>query len=106
MSALLDHAPSRARPSVAALGDTALGPLAARLGLTPEDAAATRRHAERLESRGERAAALDAWRVAMVIEPGDPRTWRGMARCLRAAGHPTDAAALDRAATALEEKSR
>lgn len=86
-------------------GDRTIGPLAARLGLDGDHAAAARRHAERLESRGELGAALDAWRIAMVIEPGVHETWRGLARCLRAAGHELDAEKLDRAADLIRNRS-
>ena len=86
-------------------GAGTIGPLAARLGLDSEQAAAARRHAERLESRGDLGAALDAWRIAMVIEPGVHETWRGLARCLRAAGHELDAEKLDRAADLIRERS-
>lgn len=82
-----------------------LGPLASRLGLDGRHAAAARRHAERLESRGQVDAALDAWRVALFVEPTDPRTWRGLARCIRALGSRTDAEVLDQVADRLASKA-
>lgn len=83
-------------------GTPRISPLAARLGLTEEDAAAARREAERAESRGDHARALDAWRLALLIEPAEVATWRGLARAARRLGRSDEAMQVERAADAVE----
>lgn len=83
-------------------GDGRIGPLAARLGLTPRHALAARRQAEREESRGKIDHAIDAWVLAITIESTSPDAWRGLARCLRWSGHGKEACGLEKIAESLE----
>jgi|GEM_PF-2991265 hypothetical protein len=75
-----------------------ISPLAARLGLDEEDAAAARREAELAESRGDHARALDIHRIALFIEPSDASSWRGLARVARQLGAEQAAGRLEDAA--------
>lgn len=93
---------SELRPSGLSLEATArVSPLAARLGLGEEDAAAARREAERAESRGDHARALDIHRIALFIEPSDAASWRGLARTARQLGQLEAAARLEDAARVI-----
>lgn len=87
-------------------GTSRISPIAARLGLTEEDAAAARREAERAESRNDSARALDAWRLALVIEPSEPAAWRGLARAARHLGKTDEAVQLERAASVIDAMVR
>ncbi len=73
---------------------TRLSPAGRAMGLTTDDCATLRRHAMRLESRGDWALALDAYRMAAVVDPTQSAHWFGLARCYRRVG---DAVAADRA---------
>jgi hypothetical protein len=84
------------------LGDGRIGPLASRLGLTAEHAAAARRQAEREESRGRWAHAIDTWLLAITIESVDASAWRGLARCLRLNGRGKDARTIETTADLVE----
>ena len=79
-------------------GTARISPLAARLGLGEDDAAAARREAERAESRGDHARALDIHRIALFIEPSDASSWRGVARAARRLGQEQAAVRLEDAA--------
>jgi hypothetical protein len=82
-------------------GSARVSPLAARLGLSEEDAAAARREAERAESRGDHARALDVHRIALFIEPSDASSWRGLARAARRLGQEEAALRLEDAARVI-----
>jgi hypothetical protein len=85
-------------------GTDTIGPLAARLGLHEGHALAARREAERAEARCDLQGAVDHWRLSILIQPGEPAAWRGMARTVRALGGTTEADFLERAARALEPR--
>ena len=87
--------------SLALPGPSDIGPLATRVGVTAAEAAAVKRHAAREESRGDHASALENWRVALWLTPGDTRCWDSVARCLRALGRDDEARAVARACDAL-----
>lgn len=84
----------------------ARGLLAALLDLGPEECTAIRRHAARLELRGDLDGALDAFRVATLLDPEQPAGWRGLERVLRARGEDWAATGAMHLADLLEAKRR
>lgn len=81
-----------------------LGPTAQVMGLDDEDCAAVRRHAMRLEARGDWPLALDAYRVATIAEPSRASNWRGLARAYRRLGEPLVADRVELCARIIQEK--
>ena len=86
--------------------DARRGPLAMLAEFPSDECLAVRRHAQREEARGALASALDAYRVALLLEPTEPSAWSGAARCLRHSGDGVGAALLERTAAVLRERAR
>lgn len=81
-----------------------LGVLGAALGLGVDERSAIRRHAMRLESLGNYALALEAYRVSALSEPLDASNWLALARCYRALGDDYSAARVDACGRVLQER--
>lgn len=80
-------------------------PFPEHLGLTKEHALSARREADRAESRGNFARAVELWTLALTIEPNVPAAWQGLARGLRALGRAHDARQIERLPRTLETLS-
>lgn len=93
--------------STPGLGETdraaKIGPLAAAAGLGPAECAAIRRHAERQE-RGDANEALETYRVAILVEPGEAANWLGAARCLERLGMQAEARGARKVAERFKER--
>ncbi|MCS6856385.1 MAG: hypothetical protein NZM37_01615 [Sandaracinaceae bacterium] len=102
-----NHAAASSRVSLAPWlrGGDRLSPVARAIGLSEEDCRSIRRHAIRLESRGEWQKALDAYRVAMIVEPLQASNWFGLARCYRRTGDEETAKRIELCARIIEEKT-
>jgi hypothetical protein len=87
-------------------GETPRSLLASLLKIGPEECLAIRRHATRVESRGDLEGAFDAYRIAALLEPDEPAAWRGLERVLRARGERDAAAGAALFAELLEGKRR
>ena len=79
-------------------------PAAKAMGLSSDDCAALRRHAMRLEANADWALALDAYRMAAVIDPLSPNNWFGLARCYRRIGDAHTAARVEECGRVIQEK--
>lgn len=82
-----------------------ISPAAHAMGLTPDDCSTLRRHAMRLEAREDWALALDAYRMAAVVDPLQPSNWFGLGRCYRRLGDELTAARVEQCGRAIEERS-
>ncbi len=81
---------------------TKRGLLARYAGVGDADIQAVRRRALRDESRGQWALALEAYRIAAVLEPGEATHWSGLSRCYAKLGDLHLAAQMARCAHAIE----
>ncbi|MBN8612259.1 MAG: hypothetical protein J0L92_16815 [Deltaproteobacteria bacterium] len=88
------------------LGDTPsrLSPAARAIGLREPECAAIRRHALRLEANGDWPLALDAYRMATIVDPTRATNWFGLARCYRHLGDVFTAQRVELCARIVEEK--
>ncbi len=84
------------------LGDGSPRPLAASLGLGAEDVRALVRFAERDARRGRLDEALEALRVAAILDPREVSVWTALARCHEAAGNASESASATRVKQTLE----
>jgi hypothetical protein len=84
--------------------ESRLSPAGRAMGLTTDDCAAIRRHAMRLESRGDWALALDAYRMASIVDPTQSANWFGLARCYRRVGDTHTAERVELCARVIQEK--
>lgn len=80
---------------------TKRGLLARYVGVVDADIAALRRRAIADEAREEWAHALDAYRIAVIVEPGAAELWRGLSRCYAKLGDEHLAAQTNRCADAI-----
>jgi hypothetical protein len=71
-------------------------------GVVDADILAVRRRALADEARGEWAFALEAYRIAAVLEPGESMHWSGLARCYAKLGDLRLAEQMERCAAAGE----
>lgn len=76
-------------------------PLAVSLGLGPEDVRALVRFAERDARRGRVEDALEALRVAAILDPREASVWAALASCHGAAGNAAQAASASRVGDAF-----
>lgn len=83
-------------------GDGSARPLAASLGLGAEDVRALVRFAERDARRGRVDEALEALRVAAILDPREIAVWTALARCHEAAGNASESASATRVRQTLE----
>ncbi|MFN7701969.1 MAG: hypothetical protein ACK5U8_29020 [Deltaproteobacteria bacterium] len=81
-----------------------LSPAAKAIGLDEGECAALRRHAMRLESSGDWPLALDAYRMATVVDPTRSTNWFGLARCYRRLGDDFTAQRVELCARIVQEK--
>lgn len=79
-------------------------PLADAMGITHEETLAIRRHAMRLEARGQWGLALDAYRMSTLVDPTQSANWYGLARCYRALGDEFNAHNIEVCARIIKEK--
>lgn len=90
---------------ITAVGDDArLSPAAKAMGLSTEECSAIRRHAMRLEAAGDWALALDAYRMATIVDPTIAANWFGLARCYRRLGDDFTAERVEVCARIVQEK--
>jgi len=85
------------------LGDGSPRPLAVSLGLGAEDVRALVRFAERDARRGRGDEALEALRVAAILDPREITVWSALARCHEAAGNASESASAKRIEQTLEQ---
>lgn len=82
----------------------AVSPAGRAMGLTTDDCATLRRHAMRLEARGDWSLALDAYRMAAIVDPLQPTHWFGLARCYRQLGDEHTADRVAHCGQIIQEK--
>ncbi|MBW2460597.1 MAG: hypothetical protein JRH11_03040 [Deltaproteobacteria bacterium] len=90
------------QPATQMHGDGTARPLAACLGLGAEDVRALVRFAERDARRGRVDEALEALRVAAILDPREVAVWTALARCHEAAGNASESASAKRVGQTLE----
>ena len=81
-----------------------LSPAGRAIGLTADDCAALRRHAMRLEAAADYGLALDAYRMATVVDPTQAGNWFGLARCYRHVGDDVTADRIELCGRIIQEK--
>ncbi len=81
-----------------------LSPAGRAMGLTTDDCAALRRHAMRLEAAADYGLALDAYRMATVVDPTQAGNWFGLARCYRHVGDQVTADRIEVCARIIQER--
>ena len=84
--------------------DERLSPAGRAIGLTIDECSAIRRHAMRLESIGSWALALEAYRMAAIVDPTQSSNWFGLARCYRHVGDVITAERVELCASIIQEK--
>jgi hypothetical protein len=81
-----------------------LSPAAKAIGLDEDECIAIRRHALRLEASGDWPLALDAYRMATIVDPTRSANWFGLARCYRRVGDDFTAQRVELCARIIQEK--
>ncbi len=81
--------------------ETKRGLIARYAGIVDADISAVQRRAVADEAREEWGHALDAYRIATILQPGDANLWRGLARCYAKLGDQHLAAQMSRCADAI-----
>lgn len=84
--------------------DSRLSPAGRAIGLTSDDCTALRRHAMRLEAASDWALALDAYRMATIVDPTQSGNWFGLARCYRRMGDTSTADRVELCARVIQER--
>lgn len=96
--------PTRATELIGTGADSRLSPAGRAIGLTNDECVALRRHAMRLEAAADWGLALDAYRMATIVDPTQASNWFGLARCYRHVGDELTADRVELCARVIQEK--